>query len=348
MRSNIWYNVCRMEEYVMSKVTILGTGAWGIALGLLIKRNGHELTMWSKFTEEIDELKKTRESKKYLPGVKIPESINFTNSLDCVRDAQVVLLAVPSFAIADVCRDIKELIAPDALILNAGKGLEPNSGVRFSQIISEILDREKSIVALSGPTHAEEVAIGIPSSVVVACEDIKKAEAAQDLLMSEQMRAYVNTDVVGVELGGALKNIIALCAGICDGLNMGDNTKAALVTRGLAEITRLGIAMGGCAETFLGLAGMGDLVVTCYSKHSRNNRAGRLIGQGLKPQKAIEQIGTVEGYYALNTAYKLSKALCVEMPIISECYNIFNNGVSPNEAISHLMLRPKKSEKIEV
>ncbi len=345
---NMWYNVMRMEEYAMSKVTILGTGAWGIALGMLIEHNGHELTMWSKFSDEIDELKNSRESKKYLPGVKIPESIYFTDNLDCVKDAEVVLLAVPSFAIADVCREIKTLINPDALILNAGKGLEPNSGVRFSQIISDILERENSVVALSGPTHAEEVAIGIPSSVVVACQDIKKAEAAQDLLMSEYMRAYVNSDIVGVELGGALKNIIALCAGICDGLDMGDNTKAALITRGLAEITRLGMAMGGKPETFLGLAGMGDLCVTCYSKHSRNNRAGRLIGEGIEPKKAIEQIGTVEGFYALETVYKLSKDMNVEMPIISECYNIFNNGLSPIEAISHLMLRPKKSEKIEL
>ncbi len=331
----------------MSKVTILGTGAWGIALGILIESNGHELTMWSKFPEEINELNITRESKKLLPGVKIPDSINFTTSLDCVRDAEVVLLAVPSFAIADVCKQIKDLLSPDALILNAGKGLEPNSGARFSQIISDILGIKDSVVALSGPTHAEEVAVGIPSSVVVACKDTAKAEAAQDLLMCERMRAYVNNDVVGVELGGALKNIIALCAGICDGLNMGDNTKAALITRGLAEITRLGIAMGGLSETFLGLAGMGDLVVTCYSKHSRNNRAGRLIGRGVAPDKAIAEVGTVEGYFALETAYKLSRELNVEMPIISECYNVFNNGVSPEEAISHLMLRPKRSEKIE-
>lgn len=344
----MWYNVVRMEDYViMSKVTILGTGAWGIALGMLIIHNGHEVTMWSKFSEEIDELKNTRESKKYLPGVKIPESINFTTELDSVKDAQVVLLAVPSFAIADVCGQIKSLINTDTLILNAGKGLEPNSGARFSQIISDILEREDSVVALSGPTHAEEVAVGIPSSVVVACQDIKKAEAAQDLLMSEYMRVYVNNDVVGVELGGALKNIIALCAGICDGLDMGDNTKAALITRGLAEITRLGMAMGGKPETFLGLAGIGDLCVTCYSKHSRNNRAGRLIGKGIEPKEAIKQIGTVEGFYALETVYKLSKDMNVEMPIISECYNIFNNGLSPVDAISHLMLRPKRSETIE-
>lgn len=331
----------------MSKVTILGTGAWGIALGMLLEHNGHELTMWSKFSQEIEELKTTRESKKYLPGVKIPEAILFTDSLDSVKDADVVLLAVPSFAIADVCREIKDIINPNALILNAGKGLEPNSGVRFSQIISEILNKKDSVVALSGPTHAEEVARKIPSSVVVACESVEKAQAAQDLLMSDYMRVYVNTDIVGVELGGALKNIVALCAGICDGLNMGDNSKAALITRALAEITRLGIAMGGKAETFLGLAGMGDLVVTCYSEHSRNNRAGRLIGQGVEPKKAIEQIGTVEGFFALGTAYKLSKDMNVEMPIIEECYNIFNNGLSPLDAIGHLMNRPKKTEMIE-
>ncbi len=348
MRFIMWYNVRRMEEYAMSKVTILGTGAWGLALGILIEHNGHELTMWSKYSEEIDELNAKRESVKYLPGVKIPEGICFTNDINCVKDTQVVLLAVPSFAIADVCKEIKPLIKSDTLILNAGKGLEPNSGARFSQIISDILEIENSVVALSGPTHAEEVARGIPSSVVVACKDITKAEAAQDLLMSEYMRVYVNTDVVGVELGGALKNIIALCAGICDGLGMGDNSKAALVTRGLAEMTRLGIAMGGNAETFMGLAGMGDLIVTCYSKHSRNNRAGRLIAQGIAPQKVIEQIGTVEGFYALKTVYKLSKDLNVEMPIICECFDIFNNGATPDSAAMHLMLRPKKTETIEI
>lgn len=328
----------------MSKISILGTGAWGIALAILLDNNGHNVIMWSKFENEVEELNKYRESKTFLPDVKIPKSINFTVDINCVKNADVVLLAVPSFAISDICDKIKNLISDNTLILNAGKGLEPNSGLRFSQIISDKLKRENGIVVLSGPTHAEEVGKKIPSSIVAASTDKNSAVIAQDLLMSDYMRVYVNTDVVGVELGGALKNIIALCAGICDGCGLGDNTKAALMTRGLAEITNLGIAMGGKAETFLGLAGVGDLIVTCCSRHSRNHEAGYLIGSGISPQEAIKKIGTVEGYYALKTTYNLSKQLNIEMPIINECYEIFENNLSVSDAVSHLMTRPKKFE----
>ncbi len=333
------------EVTALSKISILGTGSWGIAIGILLNNNGNNVSMWSAFPEEIAELNKYHEHKKLLPGVIIPDSVNFTTDIHCVIDSDVVIFAVPSFAINSVCELIKPYITDDMLIINAGKGLEPKTGKRFTQIIAEALCH-KNIVAISGPTHAEEVARKIPTSIVAASASEECAKAAQDILMSPYMRVYTNTDVIGVELGGALKNIIALCAGICDGVGLGDNTKAALITRGLAEITRLGIALGGKAETFMGLAGMGDLIVTCCSELSRNHKAGYLIGTGVPAKEAIAKVGTVEGFYALDVAYNLSKRYNVEMPIINECHRIFNDGISPVFAIEELMKRPKKSELI--
>lgn len=328
------------------KVFVLGTGAWGIALSILLENNGNNVTMWSAFENEISEITRTRENSRVLPGVKIPDRIKLTTDISEVKTYDAVLLSVPSFAIKDVCEQIKPYISDDMLIINAGKGLEPSSGKRFSQIISETLGVD-GIVAISGPTHAEEVSKKVPTSIVAASNIPEKAAKAQDLLMSDYMRVYINDDTVGVELGGALKNIIALCAGICDGIGMGDNTKAALITRGLHEISKLGIAMGGKAETFMGLAGIGDLVVTCCSVHSRNHKAGVLIGKGTSASDAIKEVGTVEGFYALETTYSLAKRLNVEMPIVNACHDIFANGLAPEDAVKMLMNRPKKSEALQ-
>lgn len=327
----------------MAVISVLGAGGWGTALAVLADREGHTVRLWSPFQEELDAIRRYGQHKKLLPGVPVSPRIDLTTDIGCVTDADLTLLVVPSFAIAETAKKLKDVLPEGALLANAGKGIEPDTHRRFSQILKEHLPTAR-IVVLSGPSHAEEVGRGVPTSVVSASEDRAAAEQVQDLLMCPHFRIYTSTDVIGVELGGALKNVVALAAGICDGLQMGDNTKAAMMTRGLSEIAHLGVAMGGCIETFLGLSGMGDLMVTCGSMHSRNRRAGILIGEGVSAEEAIQRIGTVEGFLAAETAYELSQEYGVEMPITEQCYRICYQNVQPRAALEALLSRGKKHE----
>lgn len=326
-----------------ASIAVLGAGGWGTALAIMADRYGHRVALWSPFQEEVAEIRRFDEHRKLLPGVPVPPTIRLTADLSCVQGAKLVILAVPSFAIADTAAKLRPLLTPGVLVANAGKGLEAGTHRRFTQVIAEALPQAR-VAALSGPSHAEEVARGVPTSVISASEDIGTAEEVQELLMNPRFRVYASDDTTGVELGGALKNVIALAAGVCDGLEVGDNTKAALMTRGLAEIARLGLAMGARADTFAGLSGMGDLIVTCGSLHSRNRRAGILIGQGRSPEEAVRQVGTVEGYHAARSGWELAQSMGVEMPITEQCYAVCYRGQEPREAIARLMERPRRHE----
>lgn len=323
----------------MAKVTVLGAGGWGTALAVTAARMGHAVTLWSPFEEEVASIRRNGQHITLLPGIAVPPSVLLTTQLSTITDADLVILAVPSFAISETVERMKPFIRKDALIANAGKGIEEHTSRRFTQVIEEALP-QAAVVALSGPSHAEEVGRRVPTLLVAAARDIRQAERVQEILLSDALRIYTSDDVIGAELGGALKNVIALAAGICDGLQMGDNTKAALMTRGLAEIARLGVQMGAKATTFAGLTGMGDLIVTCGSMHSRNRRAGILIGQGISPKEAVRQVGTVEGYLAAKTAYRLSVQEGVPMPITETCYRICYEDYSPRDAVQALMSRP--------
>ncbi len=327
----------------MAHIAICGAGGWGTALAVMASRFGQDVTLWSPFEEEIEGIRRHGEQKKLLPGIPVPRGVGLTTDLACVGGVDLILLTVPSFAVGQTADKLKPFLRPGTVVANAGKGLEEASLRRFSTILEEKLPGAR-IAVLSGPSHAEEVGRGVPTSVVSASADREAAELVQDLLMNPAFRIYVSPDIVGVELGGALKNVIALAAGICDGLDMGDNAKAALMTRGLAEMARLGVAMGAAAETFAGLSGMGDLIVTCGSMHSRNRRAGILIGQGVAPAEAVRQVGTVEGYLAAGAAWKLAQKEGISMPITEQCYRVCYEGQSPEEAIQALMRRPKRHE----
>lgn len=326
----------------MARICVIGAGGFGIALSVNAFKCGHEVTVWSAFPEEIESIKKDGEHKRLLPGVKIPKEIKLTSNNADINNQDIVIFAVPSKAIRTVARNIKEYVSKNSIIVNVGKGLEDGTFKRLSEVLEEELSNE--IVILSGPSHAEEVAIGMPTTVLVAGKDSVATKYIREQLSNNTFRIYDSNDMVGCEIGGALKNTIALSAGICDGLGFGDNTKAALMTRGLAEITRLGIALGGKPETFMGLSGIGDLIVTCTSMHSRNRRAGILIGKGVSPNKAVEEIGTVEGYSCTKVAYEFAKQKNVEMPIISSLYNILYENGDPKQAVSRLMDRPRKKE----
>ncbi|HHV51350.1 MAG TPA: NAD(P)-dependent glycerol-3-phosphate dehydrogenase [Clostridiales bacterium] len=325
------------------KISVLGAGGWGTALAIMAQNYGNSVLLWSPFEEEIANIRRFGENKKLLPGVPVPPGIELTTEISDTADSDLVIMAVPSFAIKSTAEKLAPVLKKGTLVANAGKGLEQGTHRRFSQVISEALP-EARVVALSGPSHAEEVARGVPTSIISASEDVEAAEMVQDILMNPNFRIYVNTDVIGVELGGALKNVIALAAGICDGLEVGDNTKAALMTRGLAEIARLGIKLGARSETFAGLSGMGDLIVTCGSLHSRNRRAGILIGQGHSPEEAVRVVGTVEGYHAALAGYELSRSVGVEMPITEQCWQVCYNGQPARNAIKALMERPRRHE----
>ncbi len=328
----------------MAKIVVLGSGGWGTALAVTAFRNGHEVWLWSKFPQEIEEIKKHGENKKLLPGVAIPEDICLTSDLSCINAADLVVMAVPSFAVRQTAGLLKPFLTAGITVVNVSKGLEEGSLKRLSEVIQEELPEAK-VAVLSGPSHAEEVSRGIPTTVVAAAAEMPVAEYVQELFASGTFRIYTNSDIAGVELGGALKNVIALCAGVCDGLGLGDNTKAALMTRGITEIARLGEALGARAETFGGLSGIGDLIVTCTSMHSRNRRAGILIGQGKTAAQAIQEIGmTVEGYHAAKTAKELADKTGVEMPIVEQCYAVLYQDLSAKQAISNLMGRPYKHE----
>lgn len=323
------------------EIAVVGSGGWGTALAKLLAENGHTVTLWSFLKEEAENLAKTRENP-LLQGVTLPE-MNFTSDPSCVAGKKVVVVASPSFATRSTSEAIKPYLDEDAIMVSVAKGIEASTSKRLSEIIGEVTG--KTVAVLCGPSHAEEVGRGIPTGCVAACQDIRVAEMLQDIFMNENFRVYASTDVVGVELGAALKNVIALCAGICDGMGYGDNTKALLMTRGLTEMARLGMAMGSCHETFAGLAGVGDLIVTCTSMHSRNRRAGILIGQGKDPQTAMKEVGAVvEGYYAARSAYELSQKVGVEMPIAREAYAILYEGKDPREGVRGLMTRSKRHE----
>lgn len=332
----------------MANIVILGSGGFGISLAVMLEKNGHTVTMWSKFQQEIDEIRAFGEHKRLLPNIYINTNIELTSDIKACKGKELVIFAVPSFAVRSTAKECSEFIDNNAVIANVGKGFEEETSKRLSQVISEELPNN-DVVILSGPSHAEEIAREIPTTIVATCCNRKSAEYVQDTIMSNKLRIYVNDDVIGVELGGALKNIIAVCAGICDGLGLGDNSKAALITRGLAEIARLGKAMGANKETFVGLTGMGDLIVTCTSMHSRNRRCGILIGQGASPNDAVKRIGmTVEGLSATISAYRLSKEYNVEMPITTMLYNAIENDKPINVALNELMDRPKRHENEEV
>lgn len=327
----------------MADIAILGTGSFGLSLGILLYNNKHNVIMYSPFHEEVELLKKDREYKKLLPGVKIPKGIAFTTEVDLVKDKDMVLFAVPSFAVRQTAKKIAPFIRKGTIIADVAKGIEGETFYTLSQVIEDEI-KDCPVVALSGPSHAEEVSRQVPTAIVAASKDQKAAEKVQEFFASSVMRVYTNQDVLGVELGGALKNIIALCIGVLDGMKLGDNSKAAVMTRGMKEITRLGVAMGANAETFMGLTGIGDLIVTATSMHSRNRRAGILIGQGVDPKEAVEQVGTVEGYTATKVAYEIAKKLSVDMPITNLLYAILYQALPISEATALLMNRPKKNE----
>ena len=326
----------------MADIVVLGAGGWGIALALNACRSGHTVTLWSPFEEEIAEIHRYGEHRRLLPGVPVPPSLPLTADLSCVTGAQLVIVAVPSFAVGETAARLRPYLSSETVVTCAAKGLEKHTHRRLSQVIAAALP-QNPVTVLSGPSHAEEVARGIPTSLVSA-GDHPAIDAVQEWLMNDTFRVYLNEDIVGVELGGALKNAIALAAGICDGMNLGDNTKAALMTRGLAEIARLGVAMGARADTFAGLSGMGDLIVTCGSLHSRNHRAGMLIGQGMTPEAAVQTVGTVEGYYVASTARELAQEYGIEMPILEQCCRICSGETDPARALAVLMGRPGRHE----
>jgi glycerol-3-phosphate dehydrogenase (NAD(P)+) len=328
----------------MSEIMILGSGGFGTSLAVLLHKHGYDVTMWSAFQQEIDAIRQYGENKKLLPGIPVDLSINLTSDIAEAETAKLVIFAVPSHALRAVCQTARGHLRSDAVLINVGKGFEESTQKRLSVVISEEFP-ENDVVVLSGPSHAEEIARGVPTTIVATSKSREAAELVQDTLMNADLRVYVNDDMVGVELGGALKNIIAVCAGICDGMGLGDNSKAALMTRGIAEISRLGVAMGAKVETFAGLTGVGDLIVTCTSMHSRNRRAGIYIGQGIPADEAIQRVGmTVEGCLACKSAYALAKKYQVEMPIVQELYQVLYEGKDIKTAITDLMERPKRHE----
>lgn len=327
---------------MIKKAAVLGSGGWGTAVALAALRCGIDVTVWSAFKEEIDRIVELGENP-LLPGVAMPKELKFSSDLECAKDIDMCVIAVPSFAVASVAAQLAEVISPATIIVSISKGFDGENCERLSEVIERHLP-SNPVVVLSGPSHAEEVARNIPTALVSASKDENAAVTVRESMSTEKLRIYSSQDIIGVELGGSTKNVIALAAGICDGMGLGDNTKAALLTRGLREIARLGVAMGARKDTFAGLTGMGDLIVTCTSMHSRNRRAGILIGEGTTVEEAIKQVGTVEGYYAVALAKKLSQKYGVFMPILDSCYKICYEGGNPSEEIMKLMTRPNTHE----
>lgn len=329
----------------MARIGILGAGSWGTALSVLLCHNGHEVTVWSIDRKEVAMLQEKREHETKLPGVKIPEDIVFTSGLkEAMADQDVLVLAVPSPFVRSTCQSMKEYVRAGQIIVNVAKGIEESTLMVLTDIIEEEMPYAVAC-DLSGPSHAEEVGRGIPTSCVVSAPTRKLAEYLQSIFTSPVFRVYTSPDMLGMELGASLKNVIALAAGIADGLGYGDNTKAALITRGIAEIARLGIAMGGKPETFYGLTGIGDLIVTCASVHSRNRKAGYLMGKGYTMEEAMKEVQmVVEGVYSAKAALKLSKKYQVEMPIVEQVNRVLFENKNAGEAVKELMLRERKGE----
>ena len=329
----------------MSKIGVIGAGSWGTALAILLEKNGHHVTLWSHREEEAKELAKNREHKAKLPGVYIPDSIVITGNLEAaLTEKEVIVFAVPSVAVRSTAKKVGSYVKKGQLIVNVAKGIEETTLMTLTDIIEEEIPGAKGCV-LSGPSHAEEVSRGLPTTCVVGAKDKETAEFLQNVFMSPVFRVYISSDILGIELGGALKNVIALAAGTADGLGYGDNTKAALITRGITEIARLGIAMGAKADTFYGLSGIGDLIVTCASKHSRNRKAGYFMGQGKSMQEAMNEVNmVVEGVYSAKAGLSLSQKYKVEMPIIEQVNKVLFEGKAPADAVRELMVRDKKIE----
>ena len=329
----------------MAEIGIIGAGSWGIALSVLLYNNGHHVTIWSALKDEIDMLNREHEQKDKLPGVKLADDMVFTTELsEAVKGKNVLVLAVPSSFTRTTAHSMKELVAEGQIIVNVAKGIEESTLMTLSQVIEDEIP-QADVAVLSGPSHAEEVGRCIPTTIVVGAKTRKTAEYIQNIFMSDVFRVYTSPDVLGIELGAALKNVVALAAGIADGLGYGDNTKAALITRGIAEISRLGMAMGGKFETFCGLSGMGDLIVTCASMHSRNRRAGILIGQGKTMEEAMAEVKmVVEGVYSAKAAMGLAQKYQVELPIIEQVNKVLFEGKPAAAAVKDLMIRDKKLE----
>ena len=328
----------------MSKISVLGAGTWGMALARMLSNSGHEVTVWSALPEEIRELQETRRQKN-LPDMVIPEEIIFTEEIEeACEGREILLFAVPSVFVRSTARRAAPYVTPEQIIVDVAKGIEPETLFTMSEVIASEIP-QVPVVALSGPTHAEEVAKDLPTTIVAAHADLKIAEKVQKVFSNSVLRVYTNTDIKGVELCGALKNIIALGTGISAGLGYGDNTKAALITRGLVEMTRLGLRMNCRMSTFSGLAGMGDLIVTATSMHSRNNRCGYLIGQGFSADEAVRKVGmVVEGINAIPAAMTLAEKYQVEMPLVTAANEIINHGKSPRDVVGELMGRDSKIE----
>lgn len=329
----------------MANVGIMGAGSWGTALALLLHKNGHQVTVWSIDEKEVEMLSVKREHETKLPGVKIPEDMVFTTDIEAtVTGRDFIVMAVPSPFTRSTARNMKPYVAEGQIIVDVAKGIEESTLMTLSQQIEEEIP-QADVAVLSGPSHAEEVGRGLPTIVVIGAKTKNTAEYLQKCFMNEVFRVYTSPDRLGMELGGSLKNVIALAAGIADGMGYGDNTKAALITRGIAEIARLGVKMGGAIESFTGLTGIGDLIVTCASVHSRNRKAGYLMGQGKSMQEAMDEVQmVVEGVYSTKAAVKLGEKYQVSLPIINKVNEVLFEGKDPKDAVNELMLRDSKAE----
>jgi len=327
------------------KATVFGCGSWGTSIALHLRGNGYDVTMWSKFEDEGNSLRTTRRNP-LLSGIEIPDEIYITSDInEAISGAGAAVIAVPSYGLRETAQSLAGKLEDECVVVCMSKGIEKETSSLFSSILQSTFGDSVSVAAVSGPTHAEEVVRKFPTACVAASEDISVAMRVQNLLMNEYLRVYTSTDVVGVELGAALKNVIALGAGVSIGLGFGDNTMAMLITRGLAEIAELCVKMGGCKETLAGLAGLGDLIVTCMSEYSRNRRAGILIGKGLATQDAMKKVGAVvEGYYAAQAAKELAEKMDIDMPICLETYKVLYESKPPLAAMKDLMNRSRRSE----
>jgi glycerol-3-phosphate dehydrogenase (NAD(P)+) len=329
----------------LANVGVVGAGSWGTALALVLEKNGHQVTLWSSRESKAEELRKTRENADKLPGVKIPETIDITADMErAVKEKELVVLGVPSLYIRSTAAKMAPFVQDGQIVVNVSKGIEASTLYTMTDVIGDEIPNA-DVAVLSGPSHAEEVSRYIPTTVVAGAKSRKTAEKIQAIFMNEVFRVYTSPDMLGIEVGGALKNVIALAAGITDGLGFGDNTKAALITRGIAEMSRLGVAMGGYPETFSGLAGMGDLIVTCASVHSRNRKAGYLIGKGYSAQAAMEEVKmVVEGVHSAKAALKLADKYYVRMPIIEQVNAVLFDGKEAIDGVRDLMVRDGKTE----
>ena len=324
------------------KITVLGAGGWGLALALTLETNKHNVTVWSPFEDEVNALLKNRSNEKLLPGITITDSIKITTDLSVCADDEITVIATPSFAVRQTAEKLKS-VKNHGILVNVAKGFENSTLMRLSEVLENEFP-ELDIVVLSGPSHAEEVAREIPTMLTAAGKNAEACKVVQEIFSNDYLRVYTSTDVIGVEMGGALKNVIAVAAGVCDGMGLGDNSKAALITRGLVEMSRLGEKFGAKAVTFSGLTGMGDLIVTCTSKHSRNHRFGELVGKGVTVEEALSTVGTVEGYFACEAAYSLAQKYNVNTPIIELCHKLLFENYPVEDIVKTLMLRPFKEE----